>query len=35
MADTISDAWIYIPEKKLIDQGYFDYALILQKHLLA
>lgn len=34
MADTISDAWIYIPEKKWIDQGYFVYALILQQYLL-
>lgn len=29
MADTISDAWIYVHEKKWIEQKYSVYALIL------
>ena len=34
MADTISNAWIYIHEKKWREKGYSVYALILQQHLL-
>lgn len=34
MTDTISDTWIYIHEKKWIEQRYSVYALILQHFLL-
>lgn len=34
MADTIFDTWIYIHEKKWIEQRHSVYALILQQYFL-